>query len=80
MGATPVDRLPAVEAALGEVARSVGAFEIALLGAGAFGGRGRPRVAWLGIGEGRAAVRDLADSHRQRALAMEPRAPRHVPI
>ena len=73
MGATPVDRVPAVEAALGEVARSVTPFEIALLGAGAFGGRGRPRVAWLGIGEGRTAVRDLATAIGS-ALAMEPGA------
>ena len=71
MGATLVDRLPAVEAALGEVARSVAPFEIALQGAGAFGGRGRPRVAWLGIGNGRTAVHDLAAACGS-ALAMEP--------
>lgn len=73
MGATPVDRVSAVDAALGEVARSVTPFDIALLGAGAFGGRGRPRVAWLGIGEGRTAVRDLAAAVGS-ALAMEPKA------
>ncbi|HVQ23334.1 MAG TPA: RNA 2',3'-cyclic phosphodiesterase [Candidatus Saccharimonadia bacterium] len=72
LGATPVDRLPAVEGALGEVARSVRAFEIGLLGAGAFGGRRRPRVAWLGIGQGETAVRDLVTALGI-ALAMVPR-------
>jgi RNA 2',3'-cyclic 3'-phosphodiesterase len=71
MGATPFDRLSAVEAALAEVARSVTPFEIALVGAGAFGGRGRPRVVWVGIGEGRTAVRDLATAIGN-ALAIEP--------
>ncbi len=73
IGALVVDRLPAVGAALGEVAASTAPFEIALHGASAFGGRGRARVAWLGIGEGRAAVRDLAAAIGS-ALAMEPGA------
>jgi 2'-5' RNA ligase len=70
LGAIPIDRLAAVEVALGDVASSVAPFEIAPIGAGAFGGRGRPRVAWLGIGEGRAAVADLAAAIGS-ALAME---------
>ena len=74
MGATRVDRLSAVEAALGHVADATAPFDIAIRGAGAFGGRGRPRVAWLGIGDGRKAVDDLAAAVG-RALAMEPGAP-----
>ena len=70
MGATTVDRLSAVEAALGEAAGSVTPFEIALLGAGTFGGRGHPGVAWLGIGKGGTAVRDLATAVG-RVLAMD---------
>lgn len=71
LGAVPSERRPAIEAALARVARTVDAFEIGLDGAGSFGGRGRPRVAWLGIGAGRHAVIDLSAAVA-RALDLEP--------
>lgn len=60
LGAVPVEDLPRLEAALAGVAATTTPFTIGLRGAGAFGGQGRPRVAWLGIGDGARAVKELA--------------------
>ena len=61
VGAMPADRLPALEAALADVAAVTAPFEIRLGRAGRFGGRGRQEVAWLGLVEGHAACVALAD-------------------
>jgi 2'-5' RNA ligase len=59
LGQTPVEELPSIGAALAAVAVRTRAFEVGLSGAGSFGGHRRPRVAWLGLGQGRSAVGDL---------------------
>ena len=51
LGDTPVDRLPAVEAALGAVTTNAPAFTFAVGGAGCFPNPRRPRVVWVGIDE-----------------------------
>jgi 2'-5' RNA ligase len=59
LGETPEERLPEVQAAAAEAAAAVPHFRIALDRAGRFPERGRPRVVWLGIGEGVASVERL---------------------
>jgi 2'-5' RNA ligase len=60
LGAVRVGDLPGLEAALAGVAATAAPFALRLSGAGTFGGRGRPRVAWLGVGDGAPAIGDLA--------------------
>lgn len=71
LGQTPVEKLASIGAALAAVAGRTRAFEVGLTGAGSFGGRRRPRVAWLGLGQGRSAVSDLCIEVGD-ALALEP--------
>ena len=52
LGWTPDERLPDAEAAAKGAAAKVTPFRIALDRAGRFPERGRPRVVWLGIGQG----------------------------
>ena len=59
LGQTPDDRLADVEAAAREGAMRVPAFTLAFDRAGRFPERGRPRVVWLGIGEGQASLLEL---------------------
>ena len=59
LGQTPDDRLGDVGAAAREAAAPVPAFPLSFDRAGRFPERGRPRVAWLGIGEGEAHVVEL---------------------
>ncbi len=60
LGDTPASVVPAVVDAVTHVAAGRAPFRVALHGAGSFGGRGRPLVAWLGIGAGAAELRALA--------------------
>jgi 2'-5' RNA ligase len=60
LGATPDERRPALATALVAAARGVVPFPIVLSGGGAFPNPSRPRVLWLGIGEGQAHLADLA--------------------
>jgi len=52
LGATPPDRVAAVEDTVRAVAAGRSAFPVALSGAGAFPSGRRPRALWLGIREG----------------------------
>jgi len=49
LGETPADRVPRIEAALGEAVSSVPAHVLRLDGLGTFGGRRSPRVLWVGL-------------------------------
>jgi 2'-5' RNA ligase len=60
LGATPDERRPALETALLTAARGVASFRVVLSGGGAFPNPSRPRVLWIGIGEGEAHLADLA--------------------
>src|SRR3954447_4173370 len=63
--------------AAGEVLTEVGAFELAISGAGAFPNTARPRVLWLGVAAGAAelmaAAEQLRTALRQRKFALEER-------
>jgi 2'-5' RNA ligase len=60
LGWTPDELLTAVVEAAGAAARSETPFDLAFSGAGRFPDRGRPRVAWLGIGAGAEPLARLA--------------------
>jgi 2'-5' RNA ligase len=60
LGATPDERQPAIGEALGAAARGVAPFRVVLSGGGAFPDARRPRVLWIGIGEGETSLADLA--------------------
>jgi 2'-5' RNA ligase len=62
LGWTPDDRLEAVNEAARAAAAGHRAFDLTLSGAGRFPAAGRPRVVWLGIGEGADALASLAGS------------------
>jgi RNA 2',3'-cyclic 3'-phosphodiesterase len=62
LGWTPNERLDAVSDAVRAAAAGQGAFDLTLSGAGRFPASGRPRVVWLGIGEGADALARLADA------------------
>ena len=59
LGWTPDEQLPAVVAAAQEAAGPVARFTLVFDRAGRFPDRGRPRVAWLGMGEGAENVLEL---------------------
>jgi 2'-5' RNA ligase len=61
LGETPEDRLSDVTAAALEAARPVAGFTLAFDRAGRFPERGRPRVVWLGIGQGLESVVRLGE-------------------
>src|SRR5207237_4743793 len=60
LGWTPDEQLDAVVAAARAAATGQPAFELSFAGAGRFPATGRPRVVWLGIGEGQEALARLA--------------------
>ena len=62
LGWTQDERLPEVTEAAQEAARQVGAFRLSFDRAGRFPDRGRPRVVWLGIGEGLSSVAGLGQA------------------
>jgi len=63
--------------AAGELLRDTRPFEIALAGVGAFPNTARPRVLWLGVSDGAAALMDAAErlraALRQRGFQLEDR-------
>lgn len=69
LGEIGPDRLAALDPPLREVARKFPPFRIRLDGVGAFPDRHRPRVLWIGVTDGRAALVDLAERVRR---ALEP--------
>ena len=77
LGDTPDPRLPEAIAAAEAAGADQRPFEIVLDQAGRFPRSGVPRVVWLGVGEGRAALQALADrvvtALRERALRFEAR-------
>ncbi len=78
LGAVAADLLPAVRGAVAEALADREPFTLSLHGAGAFPSEHRPRVVWVGAGEGAAEAVSLAAS-LERALeplgfAPEPRA------
>jgi RNA 2',3'-cyclic 3'-phosphodiesterase len=60
LGWTPDGQLDDVVAAARAAATPQPAFELSFAGAGRFPATGRPRVVWLGIGEGQDALAELA--------------------
>ena len=60
LGPTLDEKQPALAGALVGTARGVAPFRIVLSGGGAFPDMHRPRVLWIGIGEGAAQLGDLA--------------------
>ena len=60
LGPTLDERQPALAGAIVGTARGVAPFRIVLSGGGAFPDMRRPRVLWIGIGEGAAQLGDLA--------------------
>lgn len=59
LGETEPKRLERIGPVLGDAARSVARFSLAVAGVGTFGGR-TPRVVWVGVREGAAALEALA--------------------
>jgi 2'-5' RNA ligase len=70
LGDTPAAVMPAVVDAVTRAAAGRAPFHVALHGAGSFGGRGRPLVAWLGIGTGAADLAALAVDIRARLMTL----------
>ena len=60
LGHVEPDRLDRAMAALHAATATVGAFELAVVGLGAFPSPNRPRVVWAGLGAGADAARALA--------------------
>lgn len=60
LGPTLDERLPALREIIAEAARETSPFHLELAGAGAFPGPIRPRVLWLGVGEGGERLTTLA--------------------
>jgi RNA 2',3'-cyclic 3'-phosphodiesterase len=61
----PLERVPAVVEAMGEVAAVSPPFELEVRGVGAFPALHRPRVVWAGIGDGAPSVQSVGDRVRQ---------------
>ena len=70
LGDTRAVVVPAVIEAVTRAAAVRPPFHVALHGAGSFGGRGRPLVAWLGIGAGAAELTALAADIRGRLVTL----------
>src|SRR5689334_5306440 len=60
LGWTPDEQLDRVIEAASAAAREQPAFDLAFAGAGRFPEKGRPRVVWLGVGDGREPLAALA--------------------
>jgi len=60
LGEVEPGRVEAVGAALGPVAKTTAAFDVEVLGLGAFPSPTRPRVVWAGLGAGAAPLAALA--------------------
>jgi 2'-5' RNA ligase len=59
LGATPDERQPELAAAIAAAAADVAPFQVVLTGGGAFPNQYRPRVLWIGIGDGVAELNAL---------------------
>ncbi|HEV8536423.1 MAG TPA: RNA 2',3'-cyclic phosphodiesterase [Candidatus Limnocylindria bacterium] len=77
LGETPEDRLADAAAAAEEAGRAVKPFALRFDRAGRFPERGRPRVVWLGIADGRESVERLGEAVyrglRERGLRFDDR-------
>ena len=77
LGWTADERLDTVGEAARAAARGHRAFDLSFQGAGQFPPSGRPRVVWIGVGEGAGALADLAGSVtaelRRRELSFDDR-------
>ena len=62
LGPTPARLRPTLEAAADSVAGAVAPFEVTLSGGGAFPSLARPRSLWVGVMEGEAELRSLAEA------------------
>jgi 2'-5' RNA ligase len=62
LGETPESRLPDVAAAAEDAAHGVRRFTLGFDRAGRFPERGRPRVVWLGMAEGRSSLERLGEA------------------
>jgi 2'-5' RNA ligase len=70
LGATPDERQPALAQLLKTVAADAEPFEVMLSGGGAFPNAVRPRVLWIGIGEGEAQLAALAASLNEQLVPL----------
>jgi 2'-5' RNA ligase len=70
MAAVPALLVASVVSAVASVAADEKPFSLGVRGAGRFGGRGRARVSWLGIGEGAAHLAVLETILRTRLAAI----------
>lgn len=61
LGPTPVARIADLTAAVVEAAAGIDPFSMSLVGSGGFPSGGRPRAIWIGVGDGRAALANLAE-------------------
>ncbi len=73
LGEVDEEKLPLLTSALGEAVRDASPFTVVARGVGAFPSTSRPRIVWVGVGEGRAEVDDLA--RRVRAALLETGVP-----
>jgi len=77
LGWTKDERLPAVVEAAGAAAAGQRSFDLSFAGAGRFPAAGRARVVWLGVGDGRTALEEIAarvtDQLRARELRFDER-------
>lgn len=62
LGDTPVEKVEEIKAALGRVAASHQAFEVAIEGLGVFPNPRRPRVVWIGVSRGASELAALQRS------------------
>ena len=60
LGWTPNEQLPTVIEAVMAAAAGQHPFDLSFAGAGRFPPSGRPRVVWLGVGDGKAALETIA--------------------
>ena len=65
IGPTPAERVPALEAAVDDVARAATPFAVGLAGGGAFPSAARPRTLWVGVTAGADRLASLADGLTQ---------------
>lgn len=61
LGATPEARVAEIARALADAVHDAPPFPLAPLGVGSFGGRGRLRTVWIGVGGDAGALADLAE-------------------
>lgn len=78
LGDTPVEKVEDLKAALGRVAASHHAFEVAIEGLGVFPNPRRPRVVWIGVSKGAnelaALQRSVGEEMRRLGFQPEERA------